>query len=137
MNEVILQGNLGADPQTGTSGANVRWARVRLATNERYQEGNEWKTRSEWHNVVASGGTADRLSALRKGDSCLVKGKLRTREYTGDEGKKWITEVVAFLVYKVDARFEPPREERKQPQPAQGNGSPAQSSGKPEDDIPF
>ena len=107
INKVILLGNLGKDPEVKhlESGATV--ARFPLATNENYKDRNdEWQTKTEWHNVVAWRGLADRVErSIKKGMLVYVEGKLTTRKYTDKEGvEKYATDVVAGMVKVIDRK---------------------------------
>ena len=80
INQVILMGNLGAEPELKNlpSGANL--LRFRMATDESFLDKNkERQTRTEWHDVVLWGNRAEPLSRfLSKGSRVLVEGTLRT-----------------------------------------------------------
>lgn len=97
-NSVQLIGHLGADPETKTLENGTVITKLRVATSEHYKAANgEWKEETQWHNVVAWEGIAERAAKqLHKGSYVLVQGKLVTRSYTDAQGhKKWVTEVRA------------------------------------------
>src|SRR5262245_14840583 len=93
MNKVILIGRLGKDPevinlQSGTTKTNMS-----LATNGyKDKDGNE---RTDWHRLVAFSKTAETMGAhLTKGRLISVEGRLQTRTWESESGKRSITEVV-------------------------------------------
>jgi len=54
VNEVILVGTVGKDPEVRYSQNGTPVASFSLATNERFKDRNdEWQDRTEWHNIVA------------------------------------------------------------------------------------
>lgn len=97
-NKVQLIGHIGQAPEMKTTENGKTLAKFSLATNESYYDANGTQiTNTQWHNIVAWGKTADvAQNLLDKGKEVLVEGKLSTREYENNEGKKQrITEIVA------------------------------------------
>ncbi|MCS6928896.1 MAG: single-stranded DNA-binding protein [Saprospiraceae bacterium] len=107
INKVTLIGNLGADPEVRRLEGGVTVARFSLATHENYQdkEGN-WQTLTEWHNVVAWRGLAERIErSLRKGMLVYVEGKISYRKYTGQDGlERYVTDIVANNIRILERR---------------------------------
>lgn len=98
INKVILVGNVGADPEIRTLESGVKVARVRLATTERIynRETQEAKEHTEWHTIVLWRNLADVADRfIRKGSQIYVEGKLRSREWTDQQGaKRYSIEIV-------------------------------------------
>ena len=107
VNKVILLGNLGRDPELRYTQGGQAVANFSIATTERYssKEG-ERQERTEWHNIVTWGRTAENCAQyLSKGSSCYVEGRLQTREWEDREGnKRRTTEVVAQTVQFIGGR---------------------------------
>lgn len=102
MNRVTLLGNLGSDPELRVTQSGQSVLNIRLATSESYKErdSDEWKERTEWHNVCVWGKRAEGLNRiLCKGSRIVVEGSLRTSSYDKDGTKHYRTEVVASDVY--------------------------------------
>lgn len=96
-NKVQLIGNVGQEPTITTLESGKKVARISLATNENYKNGNgEKQTDTNWHNIVAWGKTADIIEKyVNKGKEIAVEGKLTSRSYEDKEGvKRYVTEVV-------------------------------------------
>ncbi len=98
VNKVILLGNLGKDPEVKYTPSGMAVARFTLATNERTKdkEGN-WGDRTEWHNLVAFGRTAEIVGEyLKKGRTVYIEGALRTSSWDDKETnqKKYRTEII-------------------------------------------
>ena len=126
LNEVILIGRLGKDPDYRTTqSGNV--ATLSLATSRSYKQGEEWKEDTQWHTVVIWRELADRIGAgqypAKKGDMLLVKGEIRYRTYQDQSGQtKYFTEIQAYSC-AIWERYKP-AETSAQPQAAAGNYPP-------------
>jgi len=98
VNKVILLGNLGKDPEVKYTQGGMAIARFSLATTERAKDkdGN-WQDKTEWHNLVAFGRTAEVAGEyLKKGRTVYIEGALRTSSWDDKESgqKKYKTEVI-------------------------------------------
>lgn len=121
-NQVILVGNLTRDPELKTipSGQNV--ASFAIATNRTWSDqSGETQEAVDFHNIVAWGKLADLAGQyLAKGRKVLVMGRLQTRSWDGEDGKKnYRTEVVASEVNFLDkatdgGNFNPPESKQEQ-----------------------
>lgn len=85
LNRVQLIGALGSNPAVHQSKQNTEFAVVSLATNEPVRQNEEWKTLTEWHNLVFFGKTAETAKKLSKGDQVFVEGKIRTNKWSDNE----------------------------------------------------
>lgn len=106
-NQVQLIGHLGMDPEVRALENGKKVARLRLATNDTYQNAKGEKvTDTHWHQVVAWGKTADIFDKyLLKGQEVAVQGKLVSRSYTNAQGeKKYVTEILAHEVRMLGIR---------------------------------
>ena len=107
INKVFLIGNLGRDPEVRRLESGVAVAKFPLATNENYKDKNgEWQTLTEWHDVVAWRGLAERIEReLKKGKLAYVEGKLTHRKYQDKDGNdRYVTEVLANVVRLLERR---------------------------------
>lgn len=156
VNQVILIGNLGKDPEVRRLESGAAVAKFSLATNETYKDkdGNR-QTLTEWHNIVAWRGLAEVAEKyLKKGSLIYLEGKITYREYTDKETnqKKFFTEIVANNFKMLDRREGGGREgyfpteedapashaapQTSSPVGATNSGSDADSES-PADDLPF
>lgn len=97
-NHVQLIGNVGQEPTVTNLESGKKVVRFSLATNEYYNDGKgEKKTETNWHTVVAWGKLAEIVEEfVSKGKEVAIVGKLKTRNYTTDDGnQRYVTEVVA------------------------------------------
>ena len=99
LNKVLLIGRLGQDPEMRTTQNGQSVASFSIATNEswRNKEG-EQQERTDWHNCVAFGSTAEKYIGpyVKKGTLVSIEGTLQTRSWEGKDGnKRYTTEVVA------------------------------------------
>lgn len=94
INKVILIGNVGMDPEIRTLESGVKMARLRIATTERLynREAQEAREHTEWHTVVLWRNLADVADRfVRKGSQVYIEGRLRSREWTDQQGAKRTT----------------------------------------------
>ena len=120
MNQVSIIGRLGADVELRYTPTGRAVARMSIAVNDRYGE-NE---RTYWFPVICWNGLAETVNQyLHKGSRVAVSGRLTTRSYETDDGKRTITEIVANSVDFLD------------PRPA--NQEPEDETPVTDDEIPF
>lgn len=98
INKVILLGRVGKDPEIQQfDGGNK--ASFSVATTERgftTRDGKEISEKTEWHNIVCWKGLSTIVERfVKKGDLIYLEGKITTRSWDSDNGKKYITEIVA------------------------------------------
>lgn len=104
MNKVLLVGRLTRDPELRTLPSGKHVANFTIATNEYRGTGAEERT--EYHAIVAW----DRLAEicgqfLGKGQLVDLEGRLQTRQWDDDAGKRhWKTEVVANSLEMLSGR---------------------------------
>ena len=115
LNKVILIGRFGKDPEVTTFENGNRKVSVTLATSERYRDrdGN-WVEQTDWHNIVVFGNLANDIADHKrnyaKGDLMYVEGKLKTRQYTDQQGQiRYVTEVSADKMMQM-APARPPQQ---------------------------
>jgi single-strand DNA-binding protein len=98
LNKVMIIGNVGRDPEMRymPSGRPVTSFSVATARRWRNAEG-ERREETEWFNVVAWGNLAEICKQyLRKGQQVYVEGRLQTRSWEDQDGRRnFRTEVVA------------------------------------------
>ena len=100
MNKVILKGNVGQDPKITTFQEGGKVAQFTLATTERgykTQDGKDIPDTTDWHNIVVKrtglAGICEQY--VKKGTPLLIVGKIRTREYTDNNGQnRYVTEIL-------------------------------------------
>lgn len=108
INKAILVGNVGNDPKTQTySNGNV--AQFSLATTERgytLQNGTQVPDRTEWHNCIAWGKTADVVAKyVHRGSKLYIEGKIKTRSYDDNQGRKcYVTEIHVDVLELLDPK---------------------------------
>ena len=137
VNKVILVGNLGADPEAKYLPSGDAVANIRLATTDKYKDkaSGEWKETTEWHRVAFFGRLAEVVNEyLKKGSSCYIEGKIRTRKWTDKDGaEKYSTEIVADQMQMLGGRAEGGQQQTAKPAKQQRQAAPA---GDMDDDLP-
>ena len=137
-NKVILEGNLGKDPETRYTQGGDAVCNFSIATTERWTKDGEKKEKTEWHNIVIFGKLAEIAEKyLRKGFRVLLEGKLQTRKWEKDGVTRYTTEVVVSQVDLIDfpddgERAEPVAKPAAKPKAAKPKGG-----DELDDDIPF
>lgn len=104
-NQVILVGNLARDPELKNIPSGQTVASFAVATNRSWQDQNgETQEAADFHNIVAWGKLAELAGQyLTKGRKVLIVGRLQTRSWEGEDGKKnYRTEIVASEINFLD-----------------------------------
>lgn len=105
LNKIILIGNLGKDPEMRYTPQGHPVTTFSLAVN-RSIPGNEGERKEEtdWFNIVTWNKLAETCNQyLSKGRRAFVEGRLRTRNWEGQDGQKRTSvEVIANTVLFLD-----------------------------------
>lgn len=98
LNKVLLIGHLGRDPEMRYTPSGRPVTSFSLATSRSWTSAEgERHEETEWFNIVAWGNLAEICHQyLTKGKQVYIEGRLQTRGWEDDQGKKHFrTEVVA------------------------------------------
>ncbi len=88
INMVLLTGRLTRDPESREAGESTV-CQMGLAVNESWKDGNDWKERPTFIDVVVWGRPGDACAThLSKGSPVTVRGRLRSRSWETDDGAK-------------------------------------------------
>lgn len=101
LNKALIIGNLTRDPELKALPSGIQVASLSVATNRVWKDQNGAKQEStDYHNIVVFGRQAETVAQyLKKGSSILVEGRIQTRSWDGQDGKKqYRTEIVADRV---------------------------------------
>lgn len=104
-NQVIIMGNLAADPEVRTVPSGQTVASFAVATNRVWQDANgERQEKADFHDVVAWGKLAELVGQyLGKGRKVLISGRLQNSTWEAQDGsKRKRTEIVANDVSFLD-----------------------------------
>ena len=96
MNKVILIGRLTKDPELRYTSSNVATASFSIAVDRNFTNQNG-EREADFINIVVWRKQAENCkNYLSKGSQVAVEGRIQTRNYEGQDGKKvYVTEVVA------------------------------------------
>ncbi len=98
LNKVMIIGRLTRDPEVKSTPSGQTVANFSVATSMKWkdQSGGD-KEKTEFHNVVAWRKLAEIIGQyLKKGSQVYLEGRLETRNWDGDDGKKrYRTEIIA------------------------------------------
>ncbi|TDS12680.1 single-strand binding protein [Maribacter caenipelagi] len=154
LNKVMLIGHLGDEVKMHYFEGGGSIGRFPIATNETYtnKSTGERVTNTDWHNVVVRNKAAEICEKyLSKGDKVYVEGRLKNRQWQGEDGNtRYSTEVhvqeFTFLTTKKEGMQnnsgsapsvqKPTSIENKAPSKASAP-APASASPEEDDDLPF
>lgn len=145
VNMAIVVGFVGDDPRINQTQSGRKVASFSIATTEKgytTQSGQQIPDRTEWHNIVCWGKTAEVVEKfVRKGSSLYIQGKIRTRYYEKDGQTRYMTEIECEMMQMLDRRAESQQSQSQgvSQYPVQGGTSSphAQEHKKDDDDLPF
>ncbi|EAF1769679.1 single-stranded DNA-binding protein [Listeria monocytogenes] len=155
MNRVVLVGRLTKDPELRYTPAGVAVATFTLAVNRPFKNGQGEQEADFIQCVVWRKPAENVANFLKKGSLTGVDGRVQTRNYEGNDGKRvYVTEIVAesvqFLEHRNGSQNASNQNEgnysnqtKNEPQRANSsqNNDPFANDGKPidisDDDLPF
>jgi single-strand DNA-binding protein len=123
LNKMLIIGNLGADPELRYTPTGKAVTNLRVAVNHNFRgPDGEWQKETQWFNVEVWDQAAERAAEqLRKGNKVYAEGRLRTREWEGQDGQKRTSvEIRADRVQSLERR-----------EPGEGGFAPAEGSAEP------
>lgn len=108
VNMAIVVGFVGDNPKVNTTQSGRKVATFTIATTEKgytNQNGQQIPDRTEWHNIVCWGKTAEVIEKyVHKGSSVYIQGKLHTRTYEKDGQKHYVTEIECEIMQMLDRK---------------------------------
>lgn len=133
VNQVVLVGRLGSDPELKTAASGKPYCNLRVAT-DRPRRPDAERPDPDWHRVKVFDGQAESCARyLSRGRLVAVEGRLQRREWRDDAGQpQSLTEVVARHVTFLGPR---PAAGPVAGAPVPATAAPAAAG--PSDDIPF
>ena len=147
LNKVMLIGHLGDEVKIHYFEGGNCIARFPLATNETYtnRQTGEKVTSTEWHNIVVRNKAAEICEKyLSKGDKVYVEGRLKNRQWQGEDGNmRYTTEVhvqdFTFLTTKKESMANSQNDLGNVPQnePVRSTQPPTVNEAEDDDDLPF
>ena len=105
MNKVVLIGRLTRDPELRYTGNNIPSATFSIAVNRNFTN-QAGERDADFINIVVWRKQAENCkNYLTKGSQVAIEGRIQTRNYDGQDGKKvYVTEVVADNVEFIGSR---------------------------------
>jgi single-strand DNA-binding protein len=146
LNHVTLSGTLTRDPETRTIPSGTTVTTLRIASNERVKDGDQWTDKPGYYNITIWKGMGEWVGrTLHKGDEIAVSGRLRWREWEKDGNKREAIDITADSIM-------PRQRDNNSSSSGGSSSSPVRTNesdipidtpditpvyGDPEDDIPF
>jgi single-strand DNA-binding protein len=143
LNRIILIGRLTRDPEMRYTPSGAACTQFTLAVDRQFTGANG-EREADFIPVVTWRQLAETCASyLKKGRLCAVEGRVQTRNYENNEGRRiYVTEVIADNVRFLESQNagnSTPRDDA--PPEGRGGRDPFSDDGKPvdisEDDLPF
>ena len=133
INRTVLVGRLTKDPEYRVTPAGVQVANFTLAVNRTFKNA-KGEQEADFLNCVVFRKPAENVNNyLKKGSLAGVEGRLQSRSYENNEGKRvYVTEVVCDSVQFLEPKGNNQGQPKKQANDPFANGPDVQSS-----DLPF
>ena len=140
INNVTLVGRLTADPNLRYTQSGTAVCSFTLAVNRQFK--SEGQPDADFINCVVWKKAAEHLANYqKKGNQIGVTGRIQTRSYDGDNGKVFVTEVVAENVQFLDPKGSGGSNQQQNNKPnTKVNDDPFAGNGQidiQDDDLPF
>ena len=134
MNNVMLSGKIGRDPEFSMSKSGIAICKLTLATSESVKKDNGWERLTEWHNIVIFGGRGEYIAkSCIKGDFLVVMGRIRTETWEKNGEKKSRVVIIADEVdFSPKAKNDKPKSDFQKEYEAAKN-----IEEKEDEDLPF
>ena len=106
MNKAILIGRLTRDPELRYTSSNRAVCQFSIAIDRPFTNQSTGQREADFINIVAWDKTAENIGKfMTKGRLIAVEGRIQTRNYDNNEGKKvYVTEVIASNVQFLESR---------------------------------
>ena len=89
LNRVVLTGNLTRDPELRSLPSGTSVCQLRVATNTRRKENNEWVDKPNYFDVTVFGNQGESCAKyLATGRPIAIDGRLEWREWETQDGQK-------------------------------------------------
>jgi len=145
LNKVMLIGHLGDEVKMHYFEGGNAIGRFPIATNETYtnRQTGEKVTTTEWHNIVVRNKLAEICEKfLSKGDKVYLEGRIKTRQWEGQDGeKKYTTEIhvadMTFLTTKKELDHKTTSKNPPTSELPKENKTASEPSQDHDDDLPF
>lgn len=120
LNRVSLIGNVTAAPEIKETPSGQKVASFSLATNRTYKDANgEKQDQVEYHSIVVWGKLAEITEQyVTKGKKLYLEGRIQTRSWETDSGKRYKTEIVGKSLLMLSGGENPPAPKSTQASPA-------------------
>ena len=106
MNKAILIGRLTRDPELRYTSSNRAVCQFSIAIDRPFTNQSTGQREADFINIVAWDKTAENIGKfMTKGRLIAVEGRIQTRNYDNNEGKKvYVTEVIASNVQFLESK---------------------------------
>jgi len=109
VNQVILIGNLGANPEQKQADSGTVVTTFSVATSRHWKDTNgQLREETEWHRIVAFGRLAEICGQyLSKGSKVYLEGRLQTQKWDDQNGNaRYTTQIVVQVMKMLDSKMQ-------------------------------
>ena len=86
LNKVVLIGHVGQLPELRVSQAGIPWTALRIATERRRKQGEEWVEETDWHTVKVFKQQAEQCQKwLKPGSVVAIEGTINYERWNDKE----------------------------------------------------
>lgn len=137
LNKAIVCGRLTRDPEGKVLDNGTPVTNFSIASNRRWTKDGQQQEEVEYHNVVVFGKQGEACAEfLRKGNTALVEGRLKTRSWEHEGTTHYRTEIIADRVIFGPRSVSADDAEQAEQKPAERTpGTPTKRPDYPEEDI--
>jgi single-strand DNA-binding protein len=141
-NSAELIGFLGKNAEVKQSN-NSNFTLLSVATKESWKnkETGEWQSRTEWHQVIATGNLGEYAATLHKSAHVQIEGTLRSKPYQvevkGSTSKKPIYKAITTWYIRAEVIRRLDRNGNASHDEIPANETPDESASNFEDQVPF
>lgn len=106
INQVILIGRLGKDPELNHTPSGNPYCKFSIATSKKWKtQGGEQKEKTTWHNIIVWGKMGLNCEQyLSKGSLVYIEGEIDVNVLEKDGDKKYFTSIVGNRVQFLDSK---------------------------------
>ena len=139
INQVILIGNTGNDPEIVSFDGGGKIARVSLATTQSWKDkqSGEKKEKTTWHNLQFSGPIVEIVEKyIKKGDRLYIEGSIDNYSYQDkDNQTRYSSRITCNKMKMLSSKTQ--QEGFVPPVPSNGSTVPPIEGANMDDDLPF
>jgi len=106
VNKTILVGNLGKTPEETVTPGGMQIVSFSVATSKNIKRGDNWESKTTWHNIKAFNNQAEYCKKLVKGNRVYLEGEIDYQTWEKDGVKHNKTEIILNTIRNLSPKNE-------------------------------